>query len=107
MAQIVPASPDFRVMTVPNYITWQAGATYTHHLNANGYDPLVSDAYQRLLDASNYNPTSPIARLLGVRYIISDKPYEWSKLSGIEALTLKSQDAGWYIYEVAGAMPRA
>lgn len=106
MSRVAPATPDFRVMTVPDEVIWQAGLTYTHHLNANGYDPLVSDAYQRLLDASHYNPTSPIARLLGVRYVISDKPYEWSGLSGKESLTLKSQDVGWYIYEAANALPR-
>ncbi len=107
MSRVAPASPDFRVMTVPDEVIWQAGLTYTHHLNANGYDPLVSDAYQRLLDASDYNPTSSVARLLGVRYVISEKPYEWLGLSGIEDLTLKSQDSGWTIYEVAEALPRA
>jgi hypothetical protein len=107
MNRIAPASPDFRVMTVPDEVVWQAGLTYTHHLNANGYDPLVSDSYQRLLDASHFNPTSPIARLLGVRYVISNKPYEWSGLSGKESLTLKSQDGGWYIYEATNALPRA
>jgi hypothetical protein len=106
MSRVAPANPNFRVMTVPDEVIWQAGLTYTHHLNANGYDPLVSDAYQRLLDASDYNPTSPIARLLGVRYIISDKLYEWSGLSGKEALTLKSQDSGWYIYEATNVIPR-
>ncbi len=106
MSRTAPASPDFRVMTVPDEVIWQAGLTYTHHLNANGYDPLVSNDYQRLLDASNYNPTSSIAQLLGVRYVLSDKPYEWSKYSGIESLTLKSQEDDWYIYESANAMPR-
>jgi hypothetical protein len=107
MSQTAPSSPNFRVMTVPDEVIWQAGLTYTHHLNANGYDPLVSDAYQRLLDISDYNPISSIGRLLGVRYVISDKPYEWSGLSGIESLTLRSQEDGWYIYEAAGAVPRA
>jgi hypothetical protein len=107
MNRTAPASPEFRVMTVPDEVIWQAGLTYTHHLNANGYDPLVSDAYQRLLDASQYNPTSPIAQILGVRYVISDKPYEWSALSGVESLTLKSEDDGWYIYESANTLPRS
>ncbi len=107
MAQVAPGSPDYRVLTVPDTIIWQAGAAYTHHLNASGYDPLVSDAYQRLLDASHYNPTSPIARLLGVRYTVSDKPYEWSKLPGIEQLTVRTQADGWYIYEVRDPSPRA
>jgi hypothetical protein len=106
MSRVAPSSPDFRVMTVPDKVVWQAGLTYTQHLNANGYDPLVSDAYQRLLNTSDYNPTSSIARLLGVRYVISDKPFQWSGLSGIESLTLKSQDDGWYIYEAAKALPR-
>gem|GEM_PF-499930 len=107
LARVAPASPDFRVMTVPNQIIWQAGAAYTRHLNASGYDPLVNDAYQRLLDASSYNPTSPVAALLGVRYVISDKPYEWSQLPGLERLSLLSQDGGWYIYEVRNPLPRA
>ncbi len=106
VAEVVPGSPDFRVMTVPNQIIWQAGAAYTRHLNASGYDPLVGDAYQRLLDASQYNPTSPIARLLGVRYVITDKPYEWSKLPGIERLNLLAQKDGWTIYEVRDPMSR-
>ena len=107
MSRAVPASPDFRVMTVPNQIVWQAGATYTKHLNASGYDPLVSDDYQRLLDASGYNPTSPIARLLGVRYLISDQPYEYSGLPGLESLVSKIEDDGWFIYEIADPLPRA
>jgi hypothetical protein len=107
MVRVAPGSPDYRVMTVPDTIIWQAGAAYTHHLNASGYDPLVSDVYQRLLDSSQHNPTSPISRLLGVRYAISDKPYEWSKLPGIEQLTLRSQANGWYIYEVRDPLPRA
>jgi hypothetical protein len=107
LAHVAPASPDFRVMTVPNQIIWQAGAAYTRHLNASGYDPLVNDAYQRLLDASSYNPTSPVMALLGVRYVISNKPYEWSQLPGIELLSLLSQDGGWYIYEVRNPLPRA
>jgi len=107
MSRVAPSSPDFRVMTVPDEVVWQAGLTYTHHLNANGYDPLVSDAYQRLLNASDYNPTSSVGRLLGVRYVISDKPYEWSGFVGRESLTLRSQDSAWYIYEAAGALPRA
>jgi hypothetical protein len=75
-------------------------------LNASGYDPLVSDAFQRLLDASGYNPTSPIARWLGVRYIISDKPYEWSGLTGGELLAQIAQEGEWRVYEVAGSLPR-
>ncbi len=107
VAEVVPGSPDYRVMTVPNQLIWQAGAAYTRHLNASGYDPLVGDAYQRLLDASGYNPTSPVARLLGVRYVITDKPYEWSKLPGIERLTVLATKDGWTIYEVRDPLPRA
>jgi hypothetical protein len=106
MAQVAPPSPDFRVMTLPNEITWQAGASYTHHLNVSGYDPLVSSDYQRLLDASGYNPTSPIARLLGVRYAISPKPFEWSGLPGGDKLSLFRQDPNWFIYEVQDPLPR-
>jgi hypothetical protein len=101
MAHAVPSSPDYRVMTVPDEITWQAGATYAHHLNASGYDPLVSDSYQRLLDASHYDPVSPIARLLGVRYAISSQPVEKPDLS------LITQEGDWRVYETAGALPRA
>jgi len=100
MARAAPASPDYRVMTVPNEITWQAGAVYTRHLNASGYDPLVSDAYQRLLDASDYNPTAPVARLLGVRYAISSQPLEASGLG------LIAQEGDWRVYEVADPLPR-
>ena len=32
MSRIAPSSPDFRVMTVPDEVIWQAGLTYTHHL---------------------------------------------------------------------------
>jgi hypothetical protein len=107
VAQTVPASPDYRVMTVPYNVSWQAGAVYTRHLNANGYDPLVSSATQRLLDASQQNPTLPIARLLGVRYAISDKPYEWSKLSGIDELSLIIQSGDWKIYQTRDPLPHA
>lgn len=107
MSRAAPASPDFRVMTVPNEITWQAGSTYTRHLNASGYDPLVSEDYQRLLEASGYNPTSPIARMLGVRYLISDQAYEFSGLSGLESLISKTEGGEWTIYEIADPLPRA
>jgi hypothetical protein len=79
---------------------------YTHHLNANGYDPLVSNAYQLLLDAAQNNPTSPIYRLLGVRYAITAKPYDWLNLPGIDQLTLLANKNGWYIYEVHNPLPR-
>ncbi len=106
LAKVAPASPDYRVMTVPDQIIWQAGAAFTHHLNASGYDPLVGETYQRLLDSSQHNPTSPVSRLLGVRYAITDKPYEWQKLPGIEDLALLSDADGWYIYEVKNPLPR-
>jgi hypothetical protein len=107
MASVIPAGPDFRVMTVPKEITWQAGTAYTHHLNASGYDPLVSDAFQRLLDASEYNPTSLIARLLSVRYAISNKPYDQSGLPGSETVAeIRPQQGDWHIYEVVDPLPR-
>lgn len=107
MARTAPASPDFRVMTAPDEVIWQAGATYTRHLNASGYDPLVSDQVQALLDAGGDNPTSPIARLLGVRYVITNKPYDWLGLSGFETLTQVEQEGDWRIYETADPLPRA
>jgi hypothetical protein len=106
MSQIAPASPEFRVMTVPNHVDWQTGAAYTRHLNAGGYDPLVNADYQRLVEASGYNPTSPIARLLGVRYLISNRAYEFSGLSGLESLISKTEKNGWTIYEIADPLPR-
>ncbi len=107
LAQVVPAAPDFRVMTVPNNVDWQAPADYTHHLNADGYDPLVGSAYQTLLAAGQHNPTSLIAHLLGVRYVLSHMPYEWSKMSGSDHLTLLKQSGDWYIYQVHDPLPRA
>jgi hypothetical protein len=107
LAQVAPAAPDFRVMTVPNNINWQAGADYTHHLNAGGYDPLVGTAYQTLLAASQFNPTSLIARLLGVRYVLSDMPYESSKMPGIDHLILLKATSDWYVYQVRDPLPRA
>jgi hypothetical protein len=107
MAQTAPARPDFRVMTVPDEVIWQAGSTYTHHLNVSGYDPLISDQAQDLLDASGHNPTTPIARLLGVRYVITNKPYDWLGLSGFETLTEITQEQDWHIYETANPLPHA
>ncbi|RPI99044.1 MAG: hypothetical protein EHM39_07210, partial [Chloroflexi bacterium] len=107
MAQSAPAGPDFRVMTVPDEVTWQAGSTYTHHLNVSGYDPLISDQAQELLDASGQNPTTPIARLLGVRYVITNKPYDWLGLSGFETLKEITQEQDWHIYETADPLPHA
>lgn len=107
MAQAAPASPDFRVMTAPDEVTWQAGATYTHHLNVSGYDPLVSTQAQKLLDASGHNPTTPVARLLGVRYVITNKPYDWLGLSGFEALKQITQEGDWHIYQTADPLPHA
>jgi hypothetical protein len=106
LARAFPAAPNFRVMTVPNTVVWQAGTTYTRHLNASGYDPFVDAAYQRLLDASGYNPTSPVARLLGVRYVASNAPYEASKLPGIDQLIPATTQDGWHLYEVRDPLPR-
>jgi hypothetical protein len=107
MARAAPASPDFRVMTVPDQVIWQAGATYTRHLNASGYDPLVGSAVDRLLEAGQSNPTSPIARLLGVRYAISDRPFDWLGIPGGESVKATVQDGAWYIFELADPLPRA
>jgi len=105
VATVVPASSDYRVLTVPDQILWQAGVNYTHHLNAGGYDPLVSNAYQRLIDASQHNPTSPISRLLSVRYAVSEKPFEWLNLPGADQLKLIANKDGWYIYETKDPLP--
>jgi hypothetical protein len=102
LAGAVPPGPDYRVMTMPQRIEWQAGSAYLRQLNASGYDPLVSGAYQRLLGAGGDDPTSPIARLLGVRYIVTDQPYP----ANTENLRLIKQDSGWYIYERADVLPR-
>jgi hypothetical protein len=106
LAQTTPADPTFRVMTVPANVDWQAAAAYTHHLNANGYDPLVGSAYQALLAASDHNPTSPIARLLGVRYALTYQPFGWSKLPGADQLTQIKQSGDWYVYQVKNPLPR-
>ena len=108
MDRAAPASPEFRVMTTPgDRVSWQAGAAYTHHLNAGGYDPLISDAYEQLWAASRYKPTSPIARLLGVRYAIGDAPVSPSQLPGAGSLTLLKTDGPWHIYSVSDPLPRA
>ena len=108
LARTAPAAPDFRVMTVPcDMVIWQAGASDTHHLNASGYDPLLDDRYKRLLEIGQYNPAAQIARLLGVRYAIGDKPFENAHLAGAEHLQLLKQDGARFIYEVRDALPRA
>ncbi len=100
VSDVQPASADYRIMTVPDDITWQAGAAYTRHLNLSGYDPLVSDVYQRLLNGVENNPLSPAARLLGVRYIISKQ--------SIDSLNPVAQNEDWRLYQVAEApVPRA
>lgn len=101
LSSVQQSSPDYRVMTVPDEITLQAGAAYTHHLNISGYDPLVSDAYQRLLDAGEDNPLSPVSRLLGVRYVVSRQ-----SVGSLSLVTQDEQD-GWQLYEVPeGVVPR-
>jgi len=106
LEQTAPADPGFRVMTIPANVDWQAAAAYTHHLNADGYDPLVGSAYQTLLAASDHNPTSPIARLLGVRYALTYQPFEWSKLPGADQLTQIKQSGDWYVYQLKNPLPR-
>ena len=107
LAQTVPADPSFRVMTVPANVDWQATASYTRHLNADGYDPLVGNTYQGLLAASDHNPTSSIAQLLGVRYALTNKPFEWSQLPGSDQLTELKQAGDWHVYEVKHPLPHA
>ncbi|TMC54081.1 MAG: YfhO family protein [Chloroflexi bacterium] len=108
LARTAPAAADFRVMTVPgDVVIWQAGASDTHHLNASGYDPLLDDRYKRLLDIGQYNPAAQIARLLGVRYAIGDRPFENAHLAGADHLQLLKQDGAWFIYQVRDPLPRA
>ncbi len=105
LARLAPAAPDFRVMTVPDQIVWQAGATYTRHLNASGYDPLVGSDYQALWQAVQDNPASPIAALLGVKYVISDAPPSSPKLPTMDHLTVVDHENGWYVYQTHDPLP--
>jgi hypothetical protein len=106
---LVPGNSEDRIMTVPENIVWQAGSIYTQHQNPTGYDPLVSYDYQRLWDAAGQNPTSLVAQLLGVRYVTSPQPYEWSGLMGAERLQLIAAppSAEWYTYQHDDVLPRA
>ena len=106
-ASVVPASNDFRALTIPNQVIWQNGSIYTHHLNASGYDPLVNSRFQLLLDSSQYDPTSPVARLLGVRYAITDRPYDSLNIPGKDQVKLVANASGWHIYETADPLPHA
>ncbi|MCC7447132.1 MAG: YfhO family protein [Anaerolineae bacterium] len=52
-------------------------ASVTGHLNVQGYDPLVIETYRKLQALGDpSDPTSPVNTLLGVRYIMTTKPYD-------------------------------
>jgi hypothetical protein len=109
LSELVPGDRDDRIMTVPENIVWQSGSIYTRHQNPTGYDPLVSHDNQRLWEAANDNPTGSVARLLGVRYVVSPQPYEWSGLTGIERLRLLASPPAseWYTYQHDDVLLRA
>jgi uncharacterized membrane protein YfhO len=88
------------VVTQPIYLPWQATAAYTHHLNANGYDPLIADSTARLLNAANGDPNSPIYALLGVHYVVSN-----AEQPALGSTPIRQGD--WWIYQNEHALPRA
>ncbi len=52
-------------------------ASVTGHLNVQGYDPLVIETYRKLQALGDPNdPTSPVNTLLGVKYMMTTKPYD-------------------------------
>jgi len=97
-AQVIPPGPDARIgeqLTVNN-------ASITGLYNIYGYDPLPVEAYRRLLDtADKYDPNGRIKWLLGVKYVLSDKPLLDTSLERIGVL-----DDNYY-YRRRDAFPRA
>lgn len=52
-------------------------ASVTGHFNVAGYDPLPVERYRRLREMSDPNePQSAVNTLLGVKYFLTEKPYE-------------------------------
>jgi len=95
----VPTGADARVIAPPGF---ENLASVTGHLNVAGYDPLPIDAYQKLRAYGDANdPTTPVSTLLGVKYVLTTKPYDKPnfKLIGIA-------DGGIY-YRREDAFPRA
>ncbi|MEP7290031.1 MAG: YfhO family protein [Chloroflexota bacterium] len=70
----VPTGADARV--VAPYGFWNV-ASATGHLDVNGDDPLEIETYNKLDNLSDdYDPLTPVNTLLGVKYMLADKPYD-------------------------------
>ncbi len=74
-AQInVPTGADARLIAPGGNENW---ASVTGHLNIAGYDPLPVESYRKLQEVGKTDdPTSPVSTLLGVKYLLTTKPYD-------------------------------
>jgi hypothetical protein len=106
LQKVTTSSPQYRVAATSNTldapINSPNDATYTHHLSIGGYEQLIDARYAKLLNATMQDPTTPIAKLLGVRYALSNTP-----LADHVGQKLLVQDQSRRIYELSNDMPRA
>ncbi len=76
-------------------------ASVTGHLDVTGFDALTIDSYAKMRDLSNGNdPTSLVNTLMGVKYLISEQPYNKSNFK------LLGTANGGYYYERTDPFPR-
>jgi hypothetical protein len=66
------------------------------------YDPLILQRFERFV-VSEVDPLAPTYDLLNAGYLVTTAPWE----AGGEPLELVHQEAGVYVYERPGALPRA
>ncbi len=98
-ATTIPTGPDARVVAPPGEDNW---ASVTGHLNISGYDPLPVEVYRRFLESGDTaDPANPFYAVLGVKYLMTTKPYDKPnfKLIGITE--------GNIYYERTDPSPRA
>ncbi len=70
----VPTGPDARVVAPGGF---ENLASVTGHLNVAAYDPLPIETYRKLQASGDpSDPTTPVNTLLGVKYLLTNKPYD-------------------------------
>jgi hypothetical protein len=96
-----------RVMQLPPPQGAPNGASSTGHLTTQGYDSLAPLEWIALNRMTDFNPTSPVNRLFGVRYTLSALPIEDYDFEGTENFALVGLRPPYVFYENLDAVPRS
>jgi hypothetical protein len=95
---LIPTDQTYRVL---NPFHYDNIASVTGHLDVNGFDALTIDSYAKMRGLGDgSDPTSLSSTFMGVKYLISEKPYSKPNFK-----LLGTADGGYY-YERTDRFPR-